>query len=145
MSTIAEDTPLASLMSLGEKHGSGYGLAADMLISTFIWSMIQVFFFQVPDLSSYKLERNSYLDLRNRFVSFIHGNVALLLTGYQIIFVPSACGDSNTNTEHFILCMTGGYFTYDFLSMAYFGLLDFDMCFHHLMCIFGIVDTLSSE
>ena len=38
--------------------------------------------------------------------------------------------------------MSCGYFSYDFLAMAYFGLLDFDMTVHHLLCISGMVYTL---
>ena len=40
------------------------------------------------------------------------------------------------------MVMTGGYFSYDFLSMAYLGLLDLDMTIHPLFCIFGICWTL---
>lgn len=35
-----------------------------------------------------------------------------------------------------------GYFTYDFLSMIYFGLLDVDMSVHHLTAMAGQASTL---
>ena len=38
--------------------------------------------------------------------------------------------------------MSGGYFTYDFLSMAWFGLLEIDMCLHHTFCVLGIMEVL---
>ena len=38
--------------------------------------------------------------------------------------------------------MTAGYFSYDFLSMAWFGLLDLDMTIHHALCVVGIAITL---
>ena len=44
--------------------------------------------------------------------------------------------------EYNILTVSCGYFSYDFLSMAWFGLLDLDMTIHHLLCIAGMVVTL---
>ena len=45
--------------------------------------------------------------------------------------------------EYFTLVSTSGYFTYDFLSMAWFGLLDLDMTIHHCLCVIGIGITLN--
>lgn len=52
------------------------------------------------------------------------------------------CGTPTTSLEYGILIMSSGYFSYDFLAMAYFNLLDFDMTVHHLLCIFGMIVTL---
>ena len=38
--------------------------------------------------------------------------------------------------------MSTGYFTYDFFSMAYFGLLDLDMTVHHMLCVSGLIYTI---
>ena len=111
-------------------------------MSTLIWISIQTVLFQVPDLSKYNLDRNKYLDFRNRLVSFIHGILCLLLSSYVAYLKFSSCGDATTQLEYFILTMSGGYFSYDFISMAFFGLLDLDMAIHHLMCIGGIVMIL---
>ena len=40
------------------------------------------------------------------------------------------------------LILSGSYFVYDFLCMAYFNLLEFDMTVHHLLCITGILQML---
>ena len=84
---------------------------------------IQVILFQWPDLSAYELKREVYLDLRNRMVSFIHGIMALLLSSYQMYFAFTECGDMTNSMEYFILVLSGGYFAYDFLTMAWFNLL----------------------
>ena len=67
--------------------GSGHGLVCDFAISFVFWSTVQAILMQWPDLSCYKIERKTYLDLRNRMVSFIHGLVALLLSAYQVFAV----------------------------------------------------------
>ena len=41
------------------------------------------------------------------------------------------------------MVISSGYFSYDFISMAWFGLLDFDMTVHHLLCISGMAWTLA--
>ena len=132
------------LISLDQKAilGSGYGLALDFTVSTIAWTILQVILFQWPDLSSYNLKREVYLDLRNRMCSFIHGILILILSAYQVYFAFTECGDATNSTEYFILTVSGGYFFYDFLSMAWFKLLDFDMALHHILCIAGILVCL---
>ena len=125
-----------------EAMGSGLGLAGDFMISCLFWSILQVILMQWPDLSVYKIERKTYLDLRNRMVSFIHGLAALILTAYQVFFTDQKCGDATNVMEYLILVNSGGYFLYDIIGMWWFGLLDFDMTFHHSLCIGGIIVVL---
>ena len=120
-------------------------MLVDTLISSAIWTILQVILFQWPDLSSYKLKRVPYLDFRNRMVSFIHGLLAIALSFYCMISQNAYCGTPTTQLEYGILIMSSGYFSYDFLAMAYFKLLDFDMTVHHLLCIFGMMFTLHQE
>ena len=40
------------------------------------------------------------------------------------------------------LIFSGSYFTYDLIDMWYRGLLEKDMCIHHLLCICGILQVL---
>ena len=105
--------------------------------------MIQIILIQYPDLSSYKLKRIPYLDLRNRMVSFIHGILMLIMTLHFLLSSDYGCGSLTTQREYTILVISSGYFSYDFLSMAWFGLLDLDMTIHHLLCIIGMIYTLS--
>ena len=130
-------------MSKEAPLGSGYGLVPDFILSSIIWTLIQIILFQWPDLSSYKLKRIPYLDLRNRMVSFIHGVLMLVLTLHFLLVYDYRCGSLTTQREYTILVISSGYFSYDFLSMAWFGLLDLDMTIHHLLCICGMVWTLS--
>ena len=68
----------------GDKEMSitGHGMAIDFVAGTIAWTLLQVILFKWPDLSAYKMDRKTYLDFRNRLVSFIHGTVVLCLSGY---------------------------------------------------------------
>ena len=123
--------------------GTGYGLIPDLTASCITWTLIQVILFQYPDLSSYKLKRFPYLDLRNRMVSFIHGILMLVMSLHFLLLADYGCGSLTTQQEYTILVISSGYFSYDFLAMAWFGLLDLDMTIHHLLCIAGMSYTLS--
>ncbi len=71
-------------------------------------------------------------------VSLLHGLVALGLSAYQVLVVPNSCGEGTTRFEYLVLANSAGYFLYDALSMAWFGLLDLDMTIHHALCVAGI-------
>ncbi len=57
-------------------------------------------------------------------------------------YTPTECGDSTNKLNYLTLIMSGGYFSYDFISMAWFGLLETDMFIHHLLCVLGILQVL---
>jgi hypothetical protein len=61
---------------------TGHGITADFVVFTVGWTLLQVLLFQWPDLSSYKMDRKTHYDFRNRLVSFIHGVVALVVSAY---------------------------------------------------------------
>jgi hypothetical protein len=69
----------------------------------------------------------------------VHGVVGLCLGGFHSYFIHSECGQTNTLFEQLILLNSGGYFLYDFVAMAYFGLLDIGMTIHHLVVVGGMV------
>ena len=75
-------------------------------------------------------------------VSFLHGTLQLFLSLHQMITVDQYCIRPVSHEEYIILVISCGYFSYDFLAMAWFGLLDFDMTVHHLLCISGMAITL---
>jgi hypothetical protein len=52
------------------------------------------------------------------------------------------CGSQTNQSQYNALMISNGYFTYDFLSMAYFGLLDLDMTIHHLTTMAAFTSTL---
>ena len=59
--------------------------------------------------------------------------------------MPLVCGVTTSVANYRILVFSGSYFIYDFLCMALFGLLEFDMCVHHFMCIVGILQVLAAN
>ena len=91
------------------------------------------------------MKRVAVLDMRNRQVSFVHGIFCIVLSTHYLLTVENSCGSANNNYDYSILVMSCGYFSYDFLSMAWFGILDLDMTIHHLLCISGMVYTLLLE
>ena len=127
------------------EFGSGYGLASDFFISIAFWTVVQIAFFQFPNLDAYKMSRGDYLDFRNRMVSFIHGLACLCLSGYHMVYMRTDCGESKNFIEYITLVMSGGYFTYDLLGMAWFSILDLDMGVHHFLCISGIIAVLVQD
>ena len=117
-------------------------MLADLVISSTFWTLLQVFLFKWPDLAPYKLKRVPYLDTRNRMVSFIHGLFCIAVSMYSALTENTYCGTPTTSIEYMLMTTSCGYFAYDFMAMAYFGLLDFDMTVHHMLCIAGMGVTL---
>ena len=91
-----ENTDLLLSLSKEAPLGTGYGLIPDLVLSSIAWTLLQVALFQWPDLSSYKLKRIPYLDLRNRMVSFIHGILMLIMTLHFLVFYDYHCGSLTT-------------------------------------------------
>merc|ERR1712032_510867 len=125
--------------------GTGYGLLPDFGLSTAVWTTLLVILCNWPNLSAYELTEKINLDMRNRMVSFIHGVLILLLSAYQVYFAFTECGDATNSTEYFILTLSGGYFCYDFIAMAWYGLLDRDMAVHHMLCVGGILVVIAQN
>lgn len=118
--------------------GLGYGLITDMLVSISVWSLLQVVIFQWPDLSAFNLKHDVNVDVRNRMVSIVHGIVSLCVCTYLTMTSSATCGSQIIQSEYGAGIMTLGYFTYDFLCMAWFGLLERDMIIHHFLSITGM-------
>eukprot|EP00356_Strombidium_inclinatum_P001471 CAMPEP_0170509402 /NCGR_PEP_ID=MMETSP0208-20121228/65198_1 /TAXON_ID=197538 /ORGANISM="Strombidium inclinatum, Strain S3" /LENGTH=184 /DNA_ID=CAMNT_0010792761 /DNA_START=498 /DNA_END=1052 /DNA_ORIENTATION=- len=91
------------------------------------------------------LKKSQELDVKNRMVSFVHGFIVMLLAAKEFYVTPGSCGDDNTPYERLTLHILCGYFTYDFLAMAYYGLLDKAMTIHHSICILGIMISFSEN
>ena len=85
------------------------------------------------------------LDVKNRLVSILHGLILVFFAGYEFYFKPGSCGDDNTSFEQRLMTISVGYFIYDFLCMAYYGLLDMTMIIHHLICIVGMSMSICFE
>ena len=75
-------------------------------------------------------------------VSTVHGTILMVFAGYQFYFFPGQCGDSNTSYERALLVTSIGYFIYDFLCMAWYGLLDATMILHHTVTAVGMSSAL---
>lgn len=63
---------------------------------------------------------------------------------YEFYFNPGQCGDINSNYENNLIYVAVGYFMYDFCCMAYYGLLDWAMFFHHILTAVGMSCALVS-
>lgn len=78
------------------------------------------------------------LDVKNRIVSIVHGLAIAICSAPEFYFHPGSCGDPNTTYQKRVIYTAVGYFLYDFSAMAYYGLLDTAMSFHHWICIIGM-------
>lgn len=109
----------------------------EFLISFTLWNIFNIIVMNLK-LNDGHLKRLDWLDFRNRIVSITHGLFILFLSAYNTFFVHSGCGEKNTRFEAIIMNFTNGYFAYDFVAMAYLGILDKSMTIHHLICIGGL-------
>jgi len=100
---------------------------------------VVVTFLPVPLKNKFgPLSKQDELDIQNRVVSTVHGTILMLAAGYQFYFFPGQCGDTNSQYEKNLLYCSIGYFTYDFIIMAYYGLLDRAMVLHHTVTASGM-------
>lgn len=120
-----------------------------------IWTIVYLICMLVP-LPKYKIFKDKegkpieiskaeILDMQNRMVSFIHGVLLVCLSAYDVFAYSVPYGSPNTDLQTFTLTMSLGYFLYDTLAMAYYGLLDSPMMFHHSIVSLGMYLGLSFD
>lgn len=85
-----------------------------------------------------KISESQALDVRNRIVSIFQSLVLITFAAPEFYFFPGSCGDLNTTYEKRLIYVSIGYFIYDFIAMAYYGLLDIPMAIHHWLCLVGM-------
>jgi hypothetical protein len=107
-----------------------------------IWSLIYLAVLAIGSQFKFKMSRNDELDMLNRVVSIFHGAAALILSGYHFASYGAHCSLPNVDYENQVFLMSAGYFTYDFLAMAYYGLLDAPMTLHHVVVVIGEIMTV---
>jgi len=56
------------------------------LIASVVWNIFNLIVMNL-DLPDKHLKRQDYLDMRNRIVSFFHGTLMVILTGYHFYFI----------------------------------------------------------
>ena len=123
-------------------YGTGFGLLPDVTASTFWWLIVQLICNKYPDLSGYNMNHAQIIDMRNRLMCFVHGLSILCLSAYHTLFNFTECGDPTSPFEHFVLTYSTGFFIFDTLAMAYYGLLDREMFVHHLVCAANLSTNL---
>lgn len=109
--------------------------------SCVIWTVIYLTVLMIPlpfKPNHLKITLKDELDVKNRIVSFCHGLILLVFSSYTYYRMPGSCGDVNTDYDKRLIYVAVGYFLYDFLAMAYYGLLDWTMTIHHWICIIGM-------
>lgn len=95
--------------------------------ATVFWCVLYMasLYLPIPLKGKYRtMPLQDELDLRNRLISFIHGLSVLCFTSYELLFLSGSCMAPNTVFENFVMLSSMGYFTYDFIAMAYYG----DIC-----------------
>ena len=108
-----------------------------VLASFIVWNILNLIVMNLR-INDKHLVRNDMLDMRNRIVSFVHGLLIMLMSGYNTYFAHSQCGEGNNTYEELIMAIGCGYFLYDLTAMAFLGLLDSQMLIHHCICITGL-------
>lgn len=126
-------------------YDSYYPLSKDdamgIVTSCVLWTVLYIIVERIPLPSVTKhatLTQSQILDVKNRIVSIVHGIVLLVFSANEFYFFPGSCGDPNTTYEKRLIYCACGYFLYDFFAMAYYGLLDKAMSFHHWACVIGM-------
>lgn len=107
-----------------------------------IWTVVYLVVLAIGSQFKLKISRNDELDVLNRIVSIFHGTAALLLSGYHFATHGANCYYPTVNFEIQVFLMSSGYFIYDFLAMAYYGLLDAPMTLHHVVVVIGEIMTI---
>ena len=103
--------------------------------SCLVWSAICVF---IEGTISFKaLTPKLDHDVKNRFVSIIHGLLTMCLAGYSLFVDRTGYTDKNTDVQHFALLVSMGYFVYDFIACNYYDISDNSLVIHHSLAIFG--------
>ena len=125
----------------------------NIALATSFWMILYMIVTLIP-LPKYKgikssegkpvpMTKEEILDTQNRIVSFTHGILCIVLSYYDINYLKLPCGSENHPMETFLITMSLGYFLYDYLTMAYYGLLDQTMTIHHSICWLGYYLVLS--
>ena len=115
--------------------------AMGIAISFTFWTMFYIIVERLPlplVPKGAELTQSQALDVKNRIVSIVHGLVLVIFSAPEFYVYPGSCGDPNTTYEKRLIYTAVGYFLYDFSAMAFYGLLDMAMSFHHWTCIIGM-------
>jgi hypothetical protein len=107
-----------------------------------IWTAIYLVVLAIGSQFKLKISRNDELDVLNRVVSILHGTAGLVLSGYHFATYGAHCSYPNVDFEAQVFMMSAGYFIYDFLAMAFYGLLDAPMTLHHIVVVIGEIMTV---
>lgn len=106
------------------------------------WTVMYLIVLAIGSQLKLKISRLDELDVLNRVVSIMHGSLALILSGYHFMSYGAHCSLPNIDFEVNLFLMSSGYFIYDFLAMAYYGLLDVPMTIHHGVVVLGEIMTI---
>ena len=61
----------------------------------------------------------------------------MALAGYSLFHDQPSYISSNSEVQHLVLLLSMGYFNYDFIACAYYGISDRALVIHHSLAIFG--------
>ncbi|CAI2374752.1 unnamed protein product [Moneuplotes crassus] len=114
----------------------------NILLSALFWGIIQmvvaiVLFNSQTDHLEYskrkpkKMSKFEVLDTKNRFTSLIHGIMCICFSYYDVTYIKLPYGSPNHPIQTLLITLSLGYFIYDLIAMAYYGVFDICLLIHH--------------
>jgi len=83
------------------------------------------------------LKKKDLDDIKNRIVSILHGSFSFTTAVLHMYFDWPPYGSENTIHQEILILISCGYFFYDMIACAYYGLTDAGLIIHHSMTIIG--------
>jgi hypothetical protein len=81
-------------------------------------------------------------DIKNRFVSILHGLLLLVVAAYSIFHDQPSFTDKNSEVQLFLILVSMGYFVYDYVACYYYGIADRALLIHHALAVFGYLAAI---
>lgn len=106
-----------------------------VVVSCLVWTTICTLLESTIKFKT--LTKKADHDVKNRFVSIIHGLVVMALAGYSLFHDQPSYTAKNSDVQIFVLLISMGYFIYDLLACIYYKICDRALVIHHSLAVFG--------
>ncbi len=93
-------------------------------------------------LNSFTSTTKKRYDTIERILTIGYNIFALSVGYYDYFFNDSKCGYYNSEFQQFILCLSFGFFLFDYLYSYVYGILDFNRIVHHSVVIIAEYELL---
>jgi hypothetical protein len=105
------------------------------VVACVVWTTLSVVFESMFTFKAVSTKVDH--DIKNRFVSIVHGLLLLILAAYNIFHDQPSFTDKNSEIQLFLMLVSMGYFIYDYAACYYYGIADRALAIHHALAIFG--------